>query len=173
MSLELVRCGLDDLTSLASISIETYKQHYSYLWHDQGAAYMKEQFNKQTLKQQVLDNKCDYFRVELEDRLIGVLKLNYFSEVADYPPEHCMEIQRIYLLSDYMGKGLGSEIFNLIEKLACRKNNRWLWLMAMDSSAAKSFYQKHGYQVVQKTSFEHPEIRDQLKGMYIMVKLLR
>ena len=172
MNLKLVRCGLQHLDELAIMSVRTYGQHYEYLWRDRGEAYMQQEFNKQSLKRHLMNPNCHYFLAYFQDQPAGVLKLNYFSGVLDYPPEICLEIQRIYLLSDYAGKGLGSEIFDQTETMARNKNLRVLWLMAMDSSKASSFYEKRGFQVTQKTNFDHPQIKNRYQGMYVMIKQL-
>ena len=161
-----------DLDTLAAISIRTYEQHYTHLWKDQGKAYMEAQFNLQQLKDHLLDNDHDLFLIKYPVEAIGLVHLHYNASVLDYPAKICLEIRKIYLLQEYTGKGIGSDVLQLIENLAATKDLKIMWLMAMDTGKARAFYEKNGYQVIEKKSLSHPKVKPHLKGMYLMVKTL-
>ena len=170
--LGLVLCEEKDLTALVSMSKKTYKQHYAYLWEDQGLSYIKEQFNRDIIREQLLLDDCQFYFITLNNSNIGVIKLNYGSDLAEYPGNSCMEIQRIYLLHQYTRKGHGAKVFYYIEQLALQKEKDVLWLMVMDSSPVRTFYKNQGYVLHSKTTYEHPRILQHLKGMHVMVKQL-
>jgi len=170
--INLILCGEKDLPALVSISKLTYEQHYVYLWEDQGLSYMKQQFSPGIMREQLLADGCQFYLIALGNTIIGMIKLNFSSRLAKYPVQSCMEIQRIYLLLRYVGKGHGAKVFYFIEQLARQKGKEVLWLMVMDSSPVRTFYENQGYIFHSKTSYEHPRILQHLKGMYIMVKEL-
>lgn len=170
--IKLVLCEEKDVEALVSISKQTYKQHYAYLWEDQGLLYMKEQFNEDIMRAQIQLNDCQFYFITLGNSNIGVIKLNHNSGLAKYPVHSCMEIHRIYLLHQHIRKGHGAKVFYYIEQLARQKEKEILWLMVMDSSPVRTFYENQGYFFHSKTSYEHPRILQHLKGMHIMVKQL-
>ena len=82
-------------------------------------------------------------------------------------------INRIYLGTEAQGKGVAKAIFNWIEIKAKTKNNKLLWLKAMDTKEqAITFYHKQGFKIVGKTSLDFQLIHANLRGMHIMTKEL-
>ena len=170
MKIQFLRCNADHLEALITIARKTYQQHYQYLWHDNGEAYMLAEFNRDTIKRQLSDALAEFYLISYQHETIGYLKLLNHSGPSGYASNDCIEIQRVYLLAEYAGKQLGSSIFNKIEQVARGKNISVLWLQVMDNSKAKTFYLKHGYQVIHKMLLDRPHIKEEFRDMEMMTK---
>jgi ribosomal protein S18 acetylase RimI-like enzyme len=58
-----------------------------------------------------------------------------------------MELERIYVVPEYQGKGIGADILKQILIHAKEWNKKYLWLGVWEHNPkAISFYQRHGFQ---------------------------
>lgn len=65
-----------------------------------------------------------------------------------------IELQRIYVSSEYQGLGIGRLLFEEIEKVAKRKAFRYMWLgVWLENTKAQRVYRKRGYEVVGEHDF--------------------
>ena len=172
-TVKLQLCQRMDLPVLISLLRETYSQHYTYLWEDQGIAHMNEEFDPQAVINQLSSPDCDYYLIQRNSLTVGLIQLIYFNGLAQYDPNTCVEIHKVYLLDQYKGMGIGKKVFRLIEEIAKQMEISVLWLMVMDTSPARKFYEKCGFHTHSESSYEHPKILPDLKGMYVMVKHLQ
>ena len=113
-----------------------------------------------------------FYLIELNNTNVGYIKLNYQQGVFHFAPEKCLEIQRIYLLADQTGKGLGSDVLRQIEKMAENNDLSVLWLQVLSQGTAEPFYLQNGYQPIGKSTFEHPQIKPEFQCFQVMAKLL-
>ena len=171
--MDLKRCQLQDLEKLRTISHKSYKQHYSYLWSDQGDSYIKSQLNKNSLRSDIIQPESDVYFIMKAGQEAGVVKLNFGKGILELPEHQSLEIQRIYLLTAFTGQGLGTKTLKKVELLALEKKFYVLWLKAMLNSPALRFYQKNGYNIMGQSKLELPNIKPHLKEMCILVKHLR
>ena len=75
MTIEI--CSEKDIPSLVNISIQSYCEHYTYLWNDEGEAYIAENFSASNFKHQLDDKNVAMFLIYDEEvQPCGFLKLN-------------------------------------------------------------------------------------------------
>src|SRR5688500_488775 len=74
--------------------------------------YNAQAFAPEKIKSELLDPKTHYFLLEVEDKIVGYLKL------MEKEPEDCVRgknplyLERVYLLESHIGKGLGMLLMN-------------------------------------------------------------
>ena len=108
---------------------------------------------------------------------IGILKIGkpikYYSDGNNYYRDDIDgigEIKSLHIMSEYQGKGIGSQaIFfaeNRLKELNYQKSSIWV---KMQNSKAIDFYVSRGYQ---KTNYINPNTNDKAPSM-VMEKSLR
>ncbi|TDO71356.1 ribosomal protein S18 acetylase RimI-like enzyme [Flavobacterium chryseum] len=163
------KCEENQLDSLHKIAIQTYNDTYQYLWSDNGTWYLNEFYQKESFKKELSQPDIFYFLVYDEDKIIGYFKIMNIA-LDPYPEEQCTEIDKLYLLKDYGGKGIGKTIMEFIFDFSKKQKRSVLWLKAMESSPAKSFYEKSGFIETDKANLNFPTIREEHRLILTMVK---
>lgn len=77
--------------------------------------------------------------------MAGYLKLNIDEAQTDRPLENALEIERIYVLNAFHGKGLGKALFQYSIGAAKARALDWLWLGVWEENMkAIDFYHRQG-----------------------------
>jgi GNAT superfamily N-acetyltransferase len=86
-----------------------------------------------------------------ESRVVGFAD---YGEPRDDVAGYEAELYAIYLLPEYQGRGVGQELFKRVVEALVRSGKRSLYLLALEVSPYKSFYEKMGGRVVGHMSKE-------------------
>jgi diamine N-acetyltransferase len=143
-------------------------EHYVYLWLDNGNNYIKTNFNADKISEEISDPNSRFFLIRDGQQSVGLIKLNIDSKTSNFSEDLALELERIYLIKDYSGKGLGKKAIEFVIDLARNKGKQIIWLKAMQSSLAVEFYKKHGFIIVGETTLTYPEIKREFQKMFIM-----
>ena len=167
-NLYLQKCISDDWKMLQQISIETFTNTY----HDKNDSeninrHLQHAFNEIQLKKELTNPNCHfYFLIKKEKELLGYLKLNEFESQSEPMPEDHLEIERIYLLEKYQGKGLGRKMIEFSIEKAIQKKKKKIWLGVWEKNPkAISFYEKMGFE---KTGTHLFKVGDDEQLDYVM-----
>lgn len=162
-------CQENQLDSLHTIAIQTYNDTYQYLWSDNGAWYLNEFYKKESFKMELSQPDIFYFLVYEEDKIIGYFKLMNVA-LNPYPEANCTEIDKLYLLKNYGGKGIGKTIMEFIFDFSKKQKRSVLWLLAMEDSPARYFYEKSGFIEKNRFLLNYPTIKEDCRSILTMVK---
>ncbi|MFI5185908.1 MAG: hypothetical protein ACHQF0_04245, partial [Chitinophagales bacterium] len=77
--MQIKTCTQDDILQLVKISIQSYSEHYTYLWHDHGENYIQSNFNYDKLSDEISNPNSIFFLIQLRDKPVGLVKLNIDS----------------------------------------------------------------------------------------------
>jgi len=168
MTLTIKPCTKEDIEDLLNVARQSYLEHYTYLWHDNGIGYMQTSFNAGKLHDELSNPNSVFFLLHDGQKLVGLIKLNINSPVAAFSADTALELERIYFIKDASGKGLGKEAINFVISFARQRQKTVIWLKAMDSSAAVEFYKKSGFQIISGFELQYPNLKDEYKRMYVM-----
>ena len=168
-------CSESDIGELVRVSIQSYNEHYLYLWYDAGKKYVADNFNAQQFRDQLDDMNVALFLIYEEEAspAVGFLKLNIDKAYKSYTKEASLELERIYIVRSAAGKGVGKKVLEFTDEYAAKKNKRNIWLKAMDSAPATKFYQSCGYSIIDDFRLTFPEMKEEFRGMYVMLKELK
>lgn len=138
---------------------------------------------KEILSEQQLDYMLDLIysiesltkQIENNHIILLVEESNSYIGFASYELNHGFsnktKIQKLYVLPQIQGKGIGKKLIDFIEKEAVENNQSGLLLNVNKYNIAKDFYLKQGF------SITHSEIIDIGKGYimddYVMEKEIR
>ena len=109
------------------------------------AIYVAKAFTSAQIKAE-LDNKDSlFYLVQIAQEIIGYLKLNVNTAQTEAIPNG-LEIERIYLLSAFQGKGYGQIMMDKAFEVAkdLKKSRLWLGVWEKNKDAIR-FYARNGF----------------------------
>lgn len=165
-------CSKDDIPHLLAVAIQSYNEHYTHLWLDEGKNYVKNSFNEDQLLKEINNPDSTFFLVLIESIPVGFIKLNIDKAIDAYTSIEALELERIYFLKEVSGKGLGKEALAMITKLAKDRGKKVIWLKAMKGGDAHGFYQKQGFVLTSEMLLNYPLIKEEHRGMVAMLKTI-
>lgn len=152
---------------------KSYLQHYQHFWADgDPSPYINDSFTHKVLGDELQDINSELFIIYSDNVPVGILKLMLDESIGNYQKEESLLLQKIYLLKDSSGKGIGSEVLAFVENFAKERNKKIVWLDTMVKGKAISFYLKNGYQILSTKQLDYENIKDEKREMYIMTKKL-
>jgi GNAT superfamily N-acetyltransferase len=166
-------CSKEDIDLLLRVFLQSYREHYLYLWFDGGESYMRSNFSAERLNEELSDPNAAFFLAYDGDTPVGAIKLNIDKALGSYPAAAALELERIYFTREGLGKGLGKETIDFVEDFARRRNKSIVWLKAMDSSPAVKFYLKRNFRITGEAWLSFDAMKDEYKRMVVMVLDLR
>lgn len=168
-AITITPCSVTDLHTLQDIAINSYGDHYLYLWHDGGMWYLNRCFSDAALKKELEDTNAAFFLIyDEQEQLVGFLKLNIDKETEGYTAQEALELERIYLLKNASGKGIGREAVKFTKKYAQQLDKKVIWLKAMDSSKSVDFYEQNGFTKCGTYTLDFEAMKEEYRGMYVM-----
>lgn len=82
---------------------------------------------------------------------------------------HYLEIDKLYLLPQFTGKGIGKIAMNFIFDFAKRQQCPLLWLKVMESSPARLFYEAYGFKQTERTYLDYSFMIDEYRWLLTYV----
>lgn len=151
----LRKCTFDDLTTLRQISHETYEESFAGMCRKEDmAAYLKASFCGERLQSDLLNEACSFYFLYVDGNLAGYLKLNESEAQTDINDPDSLELERIYVISSYQGRGLGSYLLKSAEDEGKRRGKSYLWLGVWEKNEkALAFYEKLGFYPLGRHTF--------------------
>jgi ribosomal protein S18 acetylase RimI-like enzyme len=104
------------------------------------AQYLKENLSLDRLLDEVTNPCSEFYFVKLNNKVIGYLKLNADENGTT------LEIERIYVLQNFHGQGVGQLLLDKAIAIAKNKNIHLIWLGVWERNPrAIRFYEKNGF----------------------------
>lgn len=171
MIITIKKCTLEDLRNLQEISYETFNETFK----DQNSsetmnAYLERAFNLDQLEKELSNRSSQFFFVYFNNEVAGYLKVNIHEAQSEEMGDESLEIERIYVKSNYQKQGLGKDLLNkaMETALKCHKKKIWLGVWEKNENAI-AFYKKMGFVQTGAHSFY---MGDEEQTDFIMAKTL-
>jgi len=147
MNIKLIKCQEKDLEKLIEISRVTYYESFENLCSkkimDQ---YLNDAFHPRKLLQELTNKNTKFYFLYADETIVGYIKLNELSAQSDIKDETSIELERIYVIKKYQGKGLGEFLLKKSIEFAREKSKKYLWLgVWKKNKKAIKFYEKNGF----------------------------
>lgn len=142
------KCSANDLNVLQKISIETFTSTYQHLnTKENFDKHITFAFNLNQLNSELKTPNTEFYFLQKEKKVIGYLKLNEGNAQSEKMSIYCYEVERIYLLKEYQGKGFGKTLIEKAIEVAISKNKKEVWLGVWEKNPnALGFYKKMGFE---------------------------
>ncbi|WP_454877727.1 GNAT family N-acetyltransferase [Serratia inhibens] len=146
---------IGDLLLVRDVGIRTYQAHFGELWHSKEEldAFLAKDFAVEALEKTLPDaGICWLLGYEGED-LVGYARLNFNSLLAPTQTAGA-ELQKIYFLPEYAGRGYGQLFFEQVQQRAVERQQPMLWLEVLQrNTSAQRFYQHQGLKICGETCY--------------------
>lgn len=155
-NIKINRVTLNDINLLQEIGRKTFYETFSQ-GNDQGnmKQYLEEGFSEAKLTAELKNENSKFYFASLDDKIIGYLKLNFGNSQTELQDNSSLEIERIYVLSEYHGKKAGQVLYEKAIQVAEEKNVNYVWLGVWEENPrAIRFYQKNGFVEFDKHIFK-------------------
>lgn len=138
---------LVDLETLQNISKLTFTQTFAEANSEENLhKYLTEAFSTEKLSEELKDPNVEYYFSEINQIVIGYLKINFGSSQTELQDDNSLEIERIYVLNEYLGKSVGQNMYDYAIKRAQETSKEYVWLGVWEeNSRAINFYKKQGF----------------------------
>jgi len=150
---KLQKCNLDQLQTLQTLAIQTYQETFE----DSNSEallqqYYKESLNLNTLSKQLVNDNSEFYFIystandQGKTKLAGYLKLNIDDAQTDLYESNALEVEKIYILKQFLGQGLGKKMITFAIERAKHHGKQHLWLGVWENNfSARNFYSKMGF----------------------------
>ena len=168
--IRLRKVYLHDRASFQEIARAAYYQNYFDHWNTKAGVdqYIEEQFGTARLKTELIDPTIEYNFIEYKDDVVGFTKLNLSPKDIDLPSGLC-ELEKIYLLPKFIGKGIAKAALRSVLHHANEEGKKAVYLYVIDTNTnAIAFYRSFGFEIVSKTQFNAPDFKEELRGLFKM-----
>ena len=163
-------CTERDIPTLSALAEEAYPPAYTFVWkHGDPSYYFDLSFSKEAFTKDFQNPNVTYYLVKYEHAKAGFFKLNLHAQVGTFTAEEALELEKIYLLQHYTGKGLGEAALHFITEKAKQLHKKIVWLDVMSVSKAQGFYEKLGFRTVSRHSLSYPNLHDHMREMQRML----
>lgn len=140
-NMKIRRATLEDIWGIQQVAHEAWHVTYEHSMRpDTRANYLAEFYSEESLARSLVRDDVVLLVVEKQDEIIGFVQA--LPCVTDY------EISRIYILPQYQGQGIGTQ---LLARLAVALPERHLWVIVeKHNRVALNFFQGQGFTVTRQ-----------------------
>jgi diamine N-acetyltransferase len=118
-------------------------------------AYIAESMSVEMFRTQLEGENSIFFIAEIESKMIGYAMLNEGATEHCIADENPIELNRLYVLKDFHGKGIAEKLMNKCFEIALEKNFKTMWLGVWEFNyRAARFYEKIGFKKVGNHTFQ-------------------
>ena len=136
--------GLEEIDQLQKIGKRTFIETFaSENTEENMNEYLRNGFSLAKLKRELSKKESQFYFAEIRNEIIGYLKINTGQTQTEIKDNDSLEIERIYVLKEFHGKGVGQIIFNKALEIAKLKRVKYIWLGVWEENPrAIRFYEK-------------------------------
>ncbi len=153
------RAQEEDFSVLAELGEQSFIQ--SHGWSappDVIGEYKKNNFTGEACKKQLSDLANVYHILYHNHKPAGYSKIIFNAPPATIPIQTITKLERLYLLKEYYGLGLGFHLLQFNIELSKEHNQSGMWLEVWkENQRAIDFYQKAGFKVTGSGFFKLTE----------------
>jgi ribosomal protein S18 acetylase RimI-like enzyme len=138
---------ISDLQTLRDISYHTYHDTFLQITTPEiMEAYLTSAFNPEKLTSELHDPNSTFFFLYKDDVLVGYLKVNENESQNDLKDQDSLELERVYVKSEFHGQGFGKMLIDKGVVIAKQKKKKFAWLGVWENNTkAIAFYEKMGF----------------------------
>ena len=146
-AIRLRRLAPADIVGLQKLSRQTFTETFADSNTEEDMQqYLNESFSAAKLGAELNNDGSVFYGAESGGEMIGYLKVNFGGAQTELKDSEGMEIERIYVVRDFLGKKVGPMLFAKAVEMAIMKGLKYVWLGVWEENArAISFYKKNGF----------------------------
>jgi diamine N-acetyltransferase len=154
-SFRILVANTSDTALLAQLGKQTFLESHGHSAPAADiAAYVAEKYDQEIVKAELSDPENIYRIIYAGDQPAGFSKIIFNSPGAHIPFEPVAKLERIYLLNEFHGQGLGKVLLQHNIEMALAANQKGIWLYVwVENQKAFNFYTQQGFRIVGQYDF--------------------
>lgn len=154
--IEITKVTLNNLEQLQDIGKRTFQETFADSNEEEDMKnYLETGFSTEKLTTELNDENAEFYFAQLNEEVIGYLKLNAGVSQTELKDSKALEIERIYVAKEFHGKSVGQLLYNKAIELAKQKQVDYVWLGVWEENPrAIRFYEKNGFVAFDKHIFK-------------------
>jgi len=146
-ALQYQRAELKDTATLLTLSWKTFFEAFAKHNYPQDMeAYAQQYLTTQQLSTELQTTGSTFYFAVLSNEIVGYLKLNTGIAQKEFTEHNSLEVERLYVTSQYQGKGLGSQMLQFAINKATSNNKDFIWLGVWEHNhPAIQLYKRIGF----------------------------
>lgn len=155
----IVRATGEDAFLLSEIARRTFIESHGHSASLEDInAYVAEKYNPDILLRELSDPGNIYHIIYANDQAAGYAKIILNCPYPESKLKNITKLERIYLLKEFYGLNLGSELFDFNIGLIRTQGQAGVWLFVWkENQRAINFYLKHGFTIIGSYDFKISE----------------
>jgi ribosomal protein S18 acetylase RimI-like enzyme len=141
------RITISDVGQLQKIALPTFSDTFSGVNSKENMEkYIAERFSIESLKTELNNKNSEFYFAEIDNKVVGYLKINFGNAQTELKDDSAVEIERIYVIKAFQGKKVGQLLFEKAIRVANERSARYIWLGVWEKNkSALAFYRKNGF----------------------------
>ena len=154
MERRVLQCDESHLNELLQIAELTFRDAFESMNNPEDFQhYIRTTFNEIQFRKELHTKGSSFYFLYVNDRLAGYFKTNENTAQTDIKDPLAMELERIYVLPEYQGKGHGQYMLKWVKSQAQKLGKQYVWLGVWKRNKdAVRFYGSCGFRIFG----EHP-----------------
>ena len=146
-NLIIYECNLKDIEQIKYICEKTFSETFMEDNSKEDMEnYLREHFSYEQLESEIRNQDSKFFVVRNNEEVIAYMKINFDKAQTEEGHNNTLEVQRIYILKEYKGKGIGKLLMQRAIQIAKENNLNYIWLGVWEHNlSAIKFYEKQGF----------------------------
>lgn len=155
-NISIIKAGLADIKKLQLIGRKTFSETFAASNTEENMKnYLDQSFSIERLTAELSDANAEIYLAELDNNIIGYLKLNIGQSQTELKDDNALEIERIYVSKEFHGKQVGQLLYEKAMDVARAKQVDYIWLGVWEENPrAIAFYTKNGFVAFDKHLFK-------------------
>jgi len=169
--IQFQKMSITDLPLIQHYGRATYEPYYPHIWKPGGLDwYIERCFGTETLQAELADPNIEYLLpTDAAGQVIGLLKLVLKKPVPDHPMENALYLEKIYLMPNFFGKGMGQRLIEWVVDQAKNLGREAVWLTVMQTGP-RSAYERAGFHTIGATRYEFDILKEAERNGWVMVR---
>lgn len=152
----IFKAGKADVARLATIGRRTFVESHGHsAGPDVIQTYIDEKFTEAFFEGELQDPRNLYYIIAYNGKPAGYLKIIFDAAHANVPLQNATKLERLYLLKEFYGLKLGSELFQFAIAVCKQHRQNGMWLFVWkENNRAINFYRKMGFKIIGAYDFK-------------------
>ena len=154
--MKITRITTNEIDQLQKIGRQTFYETFSTgNTQENMQKYLDERFSIEKLTAELNDKNAIFYFAQLENKIVGYLKINFGDSQTELKDDKSLEIERIYVIKEFQGKKIGQILYDKAIEIAKQKDADYIWLGVWEENPrAIKFYKKNGFVEFDKHIFK-------------------
>jgi ribosomal protein S18 acetylase RimI-like enzyme len=148
-------CRPEDASALIALGIKTFYETFAEVnTPDNMRLYIDSTFTLERIEAEFKEPGSQFFIAEENGLSLGYARVRTSKKEKDVQGLNPMEIERIYVLKDQLGKGIGQKLMQACLDFAIAKGHDSIWLGVWEhNDRAIAFYRKWDFEKFSQHTF--------------------